>query len=216
MDHSPPSDTSTTGKRRFILSGRSVVVLLAMGGASLISKSFEDNDRLAAALDRSPLDGVLDVGGVYGNGLVAGLGSLGLVAAGKLAGSERLASAGCDLTESLIVTWAVVWALKLAVDADRPGGGDYSFPSGHAATAFSMAPVLTGHFGWKAGAPAYGLAVATAMGRIEEHKHYLADVLFGAAIGYVVGSEVTSRGSLEVIRGHMVAREGGLGLIVRF
>jgi hypothetical protein len=130
--------------------------------------------------------------------------------------SSRFRAAGEDLSKSLVLTWGSVWTLKLLVDSDRPSGGDFAFPSGHTATAFAMAPVLMKHFGWKAGVPAYTLAAATALARLEERNHRTADVLVGAAIGLVIGSEVTSKGGLRAIREHVAIRGRGLGVQVRF
>ena len=52
-------------------------------------------------------------------------------------------------------------------------------------------PVRTVHFGWKAGVPAYGLAAYVAGSRLQENRHYMSDVLFGAAVGIVSGRTVT-------------------------
>jgi membrane-associated phospholipid phosphatase len=190
--------------------------LLGIGGAALISKSFENHDRVATALDGPPFDHVLDVGNTYGDGLTAGIGVLGLLAVGKLSGNEHLMTAGGDLTESLLLTWGSVWAIKVLVHADRPNGGKYSFPSGHTATAFAIAPVLTKHFGWKVGVPAYTLATAAGLARMEDGQHYLADVLFGAAVGLVMGSEVTSKSCLCVVKEHIAVKGRGLGVKFSF
>jgi hypothetical protein len=51
--------------------------------------------------------------------------------------------------------------------------------------------VLQRHFGWKVGAPAYGVAAYVAASRVEMKRHYLSDVAFGAALGIVAGRTVT-------------------------
>jgi membrane-associated phospholipid phosphatase len=51
--------------------------------------------------------------------------------------------------------------------------------------------VLHRHFGAKVGIPAYGLATFVAASRINEKRHFLSDVAFGAAIGMVSGRTVT-------------------------
>jgi membrane-associated phospholipid phosphatase len=186
-----------------LISSTGVGVLLALGGAAVLAKNFANDERISAALRTSPFEGAIEPGDVFGDGRTAGLGALGLYTAGRLAHSERLSSAGGDLCESLLITWTSVWALKFLVDEDRPTGGDYSFPSGHTATAFATASVLASHFGPAAGVPAYTLAATTALARLEDRRHYLSDVLFGAAIGYVVGSEVTSRGRLAAVADHL-------------
>jgi len=51
--------------------------------------------------------------------------------------------------------------------------------------------VVERHYGWKAGLPAYGLAAAMGYSRIVRDKHYLSDVVAGAALGSLVGLTVT-------------------------
>jgi hypothetical protein len=43
--------------------------------------------------------------------------------------------------------------------------------------------VFREHFGWKIGAPAYVVAAYVAMARVKDNRHYLSDVMFGAALG---------------------------------
>ena len=81
---------------------------------------------------------------------------------------------------------AMVNGLKHGVDRTRPNGGHGSFPSGHTATAFMGATLLTHEYGHKSiWIPIAGYSVATATGvlRILNNRHYASDVLVGAAIG---------------------------------
>jgi membrane-associated phospholipid phosphatase len=94
---------------------------------------------------------------------------------------------------------AVVWAIKPTVNATRPDGGRYSFPSGHTAAAFSVAPVIARHLGCKAGLAAYTVASLTGLARMEDRRHYLSDVLFGAAIGIAAGREVVRANGLRAV-----------------
>lgn len=64
----------------------------------------------------------------------------------------------------------------------------YSFPSGHATSAFAAATALT--FTSKkvyAAVPAFILAILIAFSRIYVHVHYPTDVLFGALFGILYG-----------------------------
>ena len=101
---------------------------------------------------------------------------------------------------------ATIWSadlislgIKVAVDRPRPfivepeptplllGVLGDSFPSGHAATSFAGALVLTR---WLPGRwpVLFGLAVAIAYSRVYVGVHYPADVLGGAALGLLVAT----------------------------
>jgi len=169
---------------------------LAVGGVLARESLRRENAAEAEyVLDRSYLDGPLDVGNAWGSGLTVAAGSAGLVGLGVLAHEASLRDAGKDLGTAFLATSAVVLPLKLFVDRARPNGGRYSFPSGHTALAFATAPVLAAHFGLKVGAPAYALAAMTALGRMEDRKHYLSDVVFGSAVGLAVGVTIARHSS---------------------
>lgn len=77
---------------------------------------------------------------------------------------------------------------KAVVHAPRPDNSDNnSFPSGHAAFAFSSATTLYRRYGWEFGTPAYALAALTATARVKARKHHWRDVVAGAAIGTTTG-----------------------------
>jgi membrane-associated phospholipid phosphatase len=173
-----------------LASSGSLRMLLAGGALALAVRGEESPDRAEQLLDRGYLDGGLDIGSTYGSGLTLGAGALALLAAGKLADDPNLGGAGSEIARSLAYTGIAVTALKMAVGRTRPNGGHWSFPSGHAAAAFATAPVLSRRFGPRVGIPAYALAVATGLGRMEDRKHYLSDVLAGAAIGLTIGHAV--------------------------
>ncbi len=64
-----------------------------------------------------------------------------------------------------------------------------SFPSGHAATAFSLATVLAMQYGDTVWVPVLSYTVATgvALSRVTENKHWLSDVLVGGVLGQLIG-----------------------------
>lgn len=189
----PESDETVTSERHTFLNRATLVLGLGLGAGALAREEFDNTDEMARIIDGSPFAGALDVADIYGSGVAMGATSLGLLALGRATGDPELYAVGKDLTSSMLLTWSAVWALKLTINAKRPNGGDYSFPSGHTATAFAAAPVLAKHFGPKVGYVSYGMAILTGMARMEDQKHYLGDVLAGAAIGLVASREVTAR-----------------------
>lgn len=88
---------------------------------------------------------------------------------------------------SVVLMAGVVTVLKRTTNVTRPDGSDnHSFPSGHTATAFMTATMLTKEYGYKSpwiGVGAYTAAAATGVMRIANNKHWLSDVLAGAGIG---------------------------------
>lgn len=88
---------------------------------------------------------------------------------------------------SVAVMGTLVSTLKRTTQVERPDGSNkHSFPSGHTATAFMTATMLTKEYGHKSpwvGIGAYSVASAMGLMRIADNKHWLSDVLAGAGIG---------------------------------
>jgi len=89
---------------------------------------------------------------------------------------------------ALVGTTLVVEGLRISVGRPRPGGeagrANASFPSGHAAGAFSLAWVLSRR--WRRLAPGWwALAAMVAWSRVYLDRHYLSDVVCGALLGVV-------------------------------
>ncbi len=132
---------------------------------------------------------------------------------GRLTGHSRVAEVGADLVRANIVAQAMTSSIKLSVRRGRPDGTQFSFPSGHASVSFAAATVLQRHFGWTAGVPAYAAASYVAASRIQDKRHFLSDVAFGAVIGIVAGRTVTvGHGGHQFTVEPMVPRGGGVGI----
>lgn len=148
------------------------------------------------------------VGNVLGNPLYT-LPPLGLFYLyGHLNEDLKARRASLLAVESLAISGAFTWALKVTAQRPRPFSGESpgawngpslrmsgtSFPSGHTTAAFSIASVLAEEYGNQSYVPpiAYGLATLTGLARIYDDKHWASDVFFGGAIGYFVGKAVVS------------------------
>jgi len=70
-----------------------------------------------------------------------------------------------------------------------------SFPSGHAAAAFSVATVVADRYSRKRWVSilAYGMATAISVSRVTENAHFTSDVFLGAAIGYTTAKYTVLR-----------------------
>ncbi len=84
---------------------------------------------------------------------------------------------------SFVLTEGTVQLLKHTIHRERPNGTTKSFPSGHTAASFVSASFLQFRYGYKYGIPAYVVAGFTGYSRIQAKKHWVSDVLAGAAIG---------------------------------
>lgn len=108
----------------------------------------------------------------------------------KIGGVDGRSSWGRMLASdafSALLMGGTVYSLKQTTHVMRPdGSNEHSFPSGHTATAFMTATMLTKEYGHKSpwiGIGAYSVATATGMMRMANNKHWLSDVLTGAGIG---------------------------------
>lgn len=114
----------------------------------------------------------------------------------KAAGVESRDSWGRMVTSDAIsagIMAAVVNSIKHTARVMRPdGSSNNSFPSGHTATAFMTATMLTkeyGHLSPWVGIGAYTVAAGTGVMRVANNRHWVSDVLTGAGIG-IIATEV--------------------------
>ncbi|MGH7799983.1 MAG: phosphatase PAP2 family protein [Thermodesulfobacteriota bacterium] len=127
--------------------------------------------------------------GTYGGAwyTIAGI-TIATYVVGRLIEDKKMIDTGKALIESQIITQIATNALKFAVRRRRPDGSERtSFPSGHASATFALASTIDSLYGHKIGIPLYAFAGFVAFTRLSENKHFASDVLFGAALGTVIG-----------------------------
>ena len=111
---------------------------------------------------------------------------LGLKLGGEKSRSSWKRMLASDLFATTIMA-GIVNSLKYTTHVERPDGSNRnSYPSGHTATAFMTATMLTKEYGSRSpwiGIGAYTVASATGIMRMANNKHWLSDVLMGAGIG---------------------------------
>ncbi|HUD73069.1 MAG TPA: phosphatase PAP2 family protein, partial [Dongiaceae bacterium] len=134
--------------------------------------------------------------------------------AGRWSHHDQMAEASSLSAEGLLTTGLYVTVLKRLTGRTRPAGGadgsffTYhaekgqvigSFPSGHAAGAFTVATVFAETYkdhpwvGWVF----YGAAGMVGWARVAQGRHFVGDVVVGGLIGHSVGRMVTTRGREE-------------------
>ena len=217
-----PPDTATRGIRATfygdmaqIASMRTLAILASGGALAGVCAVLETSSQGTDASEGNWWDESSDVGNAAGNAAIIGAVAGAALLVGHYSKSQSLYMAGSEMARSVLYSGVVTIALKAAVQRTRPDGAPYSFPSGHAAAAFSIAPVLAARFGIYAAVPAYLLAGVTAFGRVEERKHYPSEVVFGATLGLASGIAVTE--SDATFHGlAIVVEPEGVGLAKRF
>ena len=134
----------------------------------------------------------------------------GVMLALKASGYESRSSWGRMLTSdalSVAVMSAAVNGVKYSVGRLRPDGSRHnSFPSGHTATAFMTATMLHKEYGWRSpwfSIGGYTAAAVTGVSRLMNNRHWMTDVMAGAAIG--IGSV-----HLGYFLGDLIFKEKGL------
>jgi len=135
------------------------------------------------------------VGDTMGTGVPGAALALLTMGVGWTIGSERTIGAGQSHAEALIATFLYTSILKIVVERDRPpafspneSAFNASFPSGHTSTAFATAGSVMASAGPVFGIPVLALAGLTGYSRVQQRAHYAGDVLFGAILGYTMGT----------------------------
>lgn len=120
-----------------------------------------------------------------------------MIIGGAASHDDTLRDAGRDSLEAELIAGSIVTPLlKRGFGRARPLQGEgarsfhpfhsgfESFPSGHATNAFAMATGIAAHYdNWVVPTIVYSVATGVAMSRVNDHAHFVSDVLAGALIG---------------------------------
>ena len=119
---------------------------------------------------------------------------------GHMTGNDQMSEAGLLSGEAALNSTAVAYLLKgfsqrpRPYEANRNGTffqGGSSFPSEHAAIAWSVASVLAHEYpGTLSQILAYGLATTVSATRVTGQQHFASDVIIGSALGWYFGRQV--------------------------
>ncbi len=135
-----------------------------------------------------------------GNGGLQALAVVLFLIAGCLLNKKKIKCCTYSCLAALLLSGILVQITKFAVGRGRPGmrlpawtfkpwtssNNWHSFPSGHAASSFSLATVITAFYPrlwwlW------YGVAAFIGFGRVISESHFPTDVLAGAILGSLCG-----------------------------
>jgi membrane-associated phospholipid phosphatase len=128
-----------------------------------------------------------------------------MLVAGVISGRKDLQRSGGRVLASVVTAGLTTVAIKRIVGRFRPDvtSDQYvfrpfsdhdAFPSGHTTVAFALATSLAEeiHRPW-ATAVLYAGATGTAWSRLNDHEHWLSDVLGGAAVGITAAKVIEGR-----------------------
>lgn len=179
---------------------RSTWAFLAAGGALALAAHPADDYVKSHIVGNTTAKHVFAPGRIIGGTIFQTGAAVGLWAVGRYitptqgeSRTNRVSHLGFDLLRAQILSQTFVHALKYTVQRDRPTGECCAFPSGHATSAFAVASVLERHFGYRAWWPSLAAASYVAASRLVDNRHFLSDVVFGAALGESVGWTVVGR-----------------------
>lgn len=138
----------------------------------------------------------------YGTAATAG----GIYLTGLFTHDEHAQRTGILAAEASVDSFLLYGSMKLIFNRDRPytsphegrffagnfSGG--SFPSGHAALAFTLASVVAHEYpSWPVQLAMYGLATTVSTTRVTGGQHFPSDVFVGSTLGYLVGRYVANK-----------------------
>ena len=130
----------------------------------------------------------------------------GIYLTGLFTNDEHARRTGVLSAEAGIDSFLLYEGAKLIFNRERPykdsGKGmffagnfsDGSFPSGHAAFAWTLASVIAHEYPkWPVELAMYGAATAVATTRVTGGQHFPSDVFFGSTMGYLIGRYVANK-----------------------
>jgi membrane-associated phospholipid phosphatase len=179
---------------------KSTWVILGMGAAAALAVHPADDYVEEHIVGNETATDIFKLGKWVGSSYVQVGSAIGLwvvgryiLPSGRESRTNKVSHLGFDLLRAQIVSQALVQGMKYSFQRNRPTGECCAFPSGHAAAAFASAAVLERHMGYRASWPALVGATYVAASRLVDNRHFLSDVVFGAAVGTTAGWTVVGR-----------------------
>ncbi|HOW69334.1 MAG TPA: hypothetical protein PKY77_01935 [Phycisphaerae bacterium] len=182
-----------------------LIFLLAAGGASGALRPEVDDDIDDHYERHHTFRGEWpDTFGAMGNPIT----HFALAGAWYLAGQQfqdiKTYEVGKRAVSALTITGVSTVLLKLAANTESPNGEEWAWPSGHVSSTMALATVLNDAYGPLVGVPMFGITGLVAVERIDDREHSFSDVVFGAALGWVVAETVMKEHRPEIFGGEIV------------
>ena len=183
-------------------------------GIGLAGIAHRWDDNLDGQAHKLPIFKVTaDPSNIYGSSFFNLPATLGLYLFARAAKRPQLQAVSSDLLRALLWTQALIGPVKHATRRHRPDRSNrLSFPSGHTANAFAIAGVMHAHYGPRLSVPFYVWSLLVGGARMEDNRHFLSDVIAGAAFGIVVGRLIANTRHAKTIAILPVLYPKGMGL----
>jgi hypothetical protein len=202
---------------------RSTWTILGIGAAAALAVHPADDYVESHIVGNEAADNFFSLGHWVGGAYVQFGSAVGLWALGRyvvapadgVSRTNKYSEVGFDLLRAQILSGVIVQGIKYTAQRERPSGACCAFPSGHAAAAFAAASVLERHLGYRLSWPAIVGATYVATSRLVDNRHFISDVVFGAAVGTASGwTVVGTRGRKHRIVIQPVPVKGGMMIAV--
>ena len=202
---------------------RSTWTILGIGAAAALAVHPADDYVESHIVGNEAANNFFSLGQWVGSAYVQFGSAVGLWAVGRYvvapadggSRTNKYSEVGFDLLRAQILSGALVQGMKVSFQRERPSGACCAFPSGHSAAAFAAAAVLERHLGYRLSWPALAAATYVATSRLVDNRHFVSDVVFGAAVGTASGwTVVGTRGRKHPIVIQPVPVKGGMMIAV--
>jgi membrane-associated phospholipid phosphatase len=194
-----------------------LALLASLGGASIALRTTGADDHVDDHFQHSrAFSGSWpDTFGALGNPAV----HFALAGAWYLTGQglqhDKTYEVGRKMFDALALTGISTMFLKVCAWDDSPNGEWGAWPSGHVSSTMAVATVLNDAYGPIVGVPMFGLTALVGVERMDDREHWLSDVVFGAALGWVIAETVMKEHRPEIFGGEIlpyVDPAGGAGI----
>lgn len=183
------------GDFRHLPSTANLYIALAGGAGALAVHPFDQGFNARLRSHEDAVNTAFAPGKWVGQSPVQVAAAITVFAVGRLNEQPKVSHFGMDLLRAQIIDEALTEVIKFSTRRERPDGSNaQSFPSGHASMTFATATVIERHLGWRYSVLGYTIASYVAASRLHDNRHYLSDVVFGAAVGTISGRTVTQHG----------------------
>lgn len=185
-----------------------LILSLAFGADRLVRETLDDQIRDEFRYEKGSLAQTGEFGNIIGHpGLhFAIAGAWYLYAVNERDAQQHAFST--TMIEALTINGVSTMLLKVSMDDRTPKGDRYGWPSGHMSSSMCFASVIHEYYGWQAALPLYLLSGYVGASRLQDREHDMSDLVFGAALGWVIGHSVVT-GELPQIAGFYVLPYGG-------